>query len=172
MPFRSWLVVALLLPLAFAARDCAFQPILKGVSTKQSLGETQKRLYTSEADCKQRCLSETQLNCTAFLWGGSSSSDCYLLDKVDLQRQIFVDQRAYLLYVEVCDGEPVPSIGYCQFLLNKTNVAFRTDGKRVSPGRKYLNFLIFFRIYNGILLQRILYCQLLGSELRCFHSLS
>uniref|UniRef100_A0A0N5BQ06 Apple domain-containing protein n=1 Tax=Strongyloides papillosus TaxID=174720 RepID=A0A0N5BQ06_STREA len=129
--------------------SCPYYPILYGVNTQQPLGYTAKQFIRDSSDCREACLTETNFNCTAFLWPGYPGH-CYLFDKVNLSLQIFKDSGAYILYVQSC-SDVVPSIGYCEFTVNQTGVSYATDVAPESPGATTEESCFQFCInqYNG-----------------------
>ncbi|CAI4224950.1 unnamed protein product [Auanema sp. JU1783] len=116
------------------AESCTLRPILRGVHIKQDLGSNRKKVFPNEPNCKEKCKSETDFECTAIVWSlEDDSGDCYLLDNVNLDGEIFVDNRPYILYVDVCGDDAPPSVGYCQYLLTQQNVE-KTTSNSISPG--------------------------------------
>uniref|UniRef100_A0A914PMT4 Uncharacterized protein n=1 Tax=Panagrolaimus davidi TaxID=227884 RepID=A0A914PMT4_9BILA len=112
----------------------SYVPVLSGISPLQTFGETNKRYLPQVLDCKQACAAETTFTCTGFLWP-AAGGDCYLYDKMNLALDIFRNnQNSYVMYVRVCDGAPTPSVGFCEFVQNLTNVAAVTSSISVSPG--------------------------------------
>ena len=112
--------------------SCVYTPILSGVTPLQSLGEGMKQHVPDSADCKKECAETTSFTCTAFLWP-ADGGDCYLYDKINLEQEIFRDPMdAYVMYVQVCDGDSTPSVGFCEFTLEQTGISGASGS--ISPG--------------------------------------
>uniref|UniRef100_A0A0N4Z6U2 Apple domain-containing protein n=1 Tax=Parastrongyloides trichosuri TaxID=131310 RepID=A0A0N4Z6U2_PARTI len=128
---------------------CVYSPILYGVAPLQPLGYSTKKVFTSSEDCRNECMTNQNFNCTAYLWPGYTG-DCYILDTVDLSIQIFKDDGEYILYVKNCN-ETIPSVGYCEFAINQTNVAYSTATSFETPGLTTEKSCFQFCInqYNG-----------------------
>uniref|UniRef100_A0AC34FWR4 Apple domain-containing protein n=1 Tax=Panagrolaimus sp. ES5 TaxID=591445 RepID=A0AC34FWR4_9BILA len=94
----------------------------------------QIRYLPQVLDCRQACAAEKTFNCTGFLWP-ADGGDCYLYDKMNLAIDIFRNnQNSYVMYVRVCDGATAPSVGFCEFVQNATNVTGVTSALSVTPG--------------------------------------
>lgn len=112
----------------------SYVPILSGISPLQTFGESNKRYLPQVLDCRQACAAEKTFNCTGFLWP-ADGGDCYLYDKMNLAIDIFRNnQNSYVMYVRVCDGATAPSVGFCEFVQNSTNITAVTSALSVTPG--------------------------------------
>uniref|UniRef100_A0AC35TN51 C2H2-type domain-containing protein n=1 Tax=Rhabditophanes sp. KR3021 TaxID=114890 RepID=A0AC35TN51_9BILA len=130
---------------------CNYVPILQGIAVQQPLGNSNKKVIPGSTDCKSACDTETSFVCTAFLWPGYTG-DCYLFDKVDVTKQIFRDNGEYKLYVSVCNNATAPTVGYCEFRINQTNVGYDNVATSLSPALTTQDSCFQFCInqYNGI----------------------
>ncbi|CAD6189157.1 unnamed protein product [Caenorhabditis auriculariae] len=135
---RSHAVVSFIFFVCFTSQidcDCSLKAVLRGVNVKQNLGEATRKLLKDEPDCKRKCADLTDFPCKAILWPTEDGKgDCYLLSDVNLKQDIFVDERNFILYVQVCDGEAQSNVSFCQFEETKKGISLSKSEAHESPG--------------------------------------